>query len=666
MKLGRAPFLLLDGRAGWREQQLENLVLDIDALTLAPVPESGQPLSDPAGTLGGLALPSGVALAPDGSVVLVDPGTGELKRYDACEGRFETLPCSRPAYRGRGLAVSRRGDLYVTDGERLSVYTLKGLVLRWSWAPKEAWDPRDVVVDDRCHAYVADRSGGIVHVLDARGLRLDPLPHAGGARLSQPVHLAFDRAGRLYVVQEDDERVAVLDTGSGALLETVTQVDDIRDRFDPPPIEVDPEGGLTLPGPEGRPLRFDRFGNPLSSPATAIAATRFEAAGVYLSQPLDSGIDRCRWHSVELVARAAAGGRLAVETFTANTELALAQVLSLSPERWAAGPLLTTSTVGGDEWDCLVLSPPGRFLWLRLTLAGDGASTPEVESIRVRYPRDSSLRHLPAVYREEPTSADFLDRFLSIFDTIRRRLTERVDDFASHLDPYGAPDVENEQDVSFLSWLASWLGLALDRTWPTERRRRLVAEAHELFRLRGTLQGVRRHVEVYAGVEPRILEGFKLRRLLFVDESRLGGSSELWGPEIVRRLQLDAFSRIGEVELIDRDDPLHDPFAHFANRFTVFVPARAGLDAKAVERIVALARPAHTEGEVRLVEPRLRIGTQAFIGVDTVVGKYPDRVVLDEARIGHETVLGASAEEAQAPHLRIGRTTRIGPGLVID
>ena len=50
---------------------------------------------------------------------------------------------------------------------------------------------------------------------------------------------------------------------------------------------------------------------------------------------------------------------------------------------------------------------------------GDGSATPVLEKVKVYYPRASSLQYLPAVYREDPVSADFTARFLSIFDTWR-------------------------------------------------------------------------------------------------------------------------------------------------------------------------------------------------------------------------------------------------------
>jgi phage tail-like protein len=58
----------------------------------------------------------------------------------------------------------------------------------------------------------------------------------------------------------------------------------------------------------------------------------------------------------------------------------------------------------------------------------------------------------------------------------------------------------------FLPWLATWLGLALDRHWPEERRRQLLAEAMDLYRWRGTQYGLQRMLEVCTGLSSTITE----------------------------------------------------------------------------------------------------------------------------------------------------------------
>jgi len=231
-------------------------------------------------------------------------------------------------------------------------------------------------------------------------------------------------------------------------------------------------------------------------------------------------------------------------------------------------------------------------------------------------------------------------------------------------------DEPGSGDGDFLSWLASWLDLTLDRHWPEWKRRRLLQQAHRLYRLRGTPEGLRLHIKLYLDAEPQILEHFKLRRWLFVDHARLGDQTALWGKQIVKRLQLDENSQIGAFQLTDSGDPLHDPFHHQAHQFTVFAPSRSAADSavqkQTLERILEMAKPAHTLGSIQLVEPRFRIGIQSFVGVDTIVGRYPSEVIEGKGNLGFDTVLGPSQDEQQSPTIRVGIRSRIGSSTLID
>lgn len=98
------------------------------------------------------------------------------------------------------------------------------------------------------------------------------------------------------------------------------------------------------------------------------------------------------------------------------------------------------------------------------------------------------LRDLPIIFHEQ----DFLGRFLQIFESIWEPLEQRED----HIDMYFSP---RTCPVSFISWLASWLHIALNPHWPETRRRALIAEAMELYRWRGTKYGLTRLLEVCTG-----------------------------------------------------------------------------------------------------------------------------------------------------------------------
>lgn len=756
MAHGTKEHLLLDARAGWRDARLSPGLEKLGGrLRLRTQPGSLRPLADASGSFGGLALPTGLAVSGDGRVLVLDTGADTVKEFDPCGEVFRELPCvggtgSEPRrFRGpRGLAVSRRGDLYVADTEnrRVQIFALKGLALRSIWGPLRVvrdgveigvretaasapkvgdsaaacasaavfepgtWRPWDVVLSEDCRAFVSDYENGLVHVFDSKGRWQTAYTGEGTAEgegvgeaappFERPTHLALDKECRLYVVQEGKDYVTVLDAG-GKFAGQVKGPDEVRGRFCPAAVAVDAEGRLCVSdrltrrvysfaaggdgalkpascwrGFEGESLglAFDLAGNALVSDAgrRAIclleARATYELEGRYFSEPLDSRIYRCQWHRVVLDACVAPGTQIRVDTFSAESPKTAAEVAGLPESRWATAQ--THARVGSGEWDCLVQSPPGRFLWLRLSFASEGAETPELCAARVHFPRASSLQYLPGVYSEDEQGRDFLDRFLSIFDTLRDQLSEKLDRLASYFDPASAPaEAARPGAADFLSWLASWLDLSLERHWPEEKRRRLVAEAHRLYALRGTPEGLRLHLRLYTGAEPRLVEHFRLRRWAFVGHARLGEQTALWSERVVGRLQLDEFSRIGEFQLLDTGDPLRDPFHAYAHRLTVFVPLRAEAsetERRTVERIVEMAKPAHVLARVEFVRPRLRVGVQSFVGVDTVVGRYPAETVAGRARLGYDSMLGPSRDEAAPPTMRVGVRARVGTSTLID
>ena len=67
-------------------------------------------------------------------------------------------------------------------------------------------------------------------------------------------------------------------------------------------------------------------------------------------------------------------------------------------------------------------------------------------------------------------------------------------------------------------------------------------------------------------------------------------------------------------------------FADVAHRFCVHVYAAELRSAGALENVHAVVereKPAHTSFHLRVIEPRMRVGVQACIGVDTIVAAGP-------------------------------------------
>ena len=164
---------------------------------------------------------------------------------------------------------------------------------------------------------------------------------------------------------------------------------------------------------------FSWYGRPWSPSTTIVLPPQFVERGQLLTLAIDSGIPRCRWHRVRMDADIPSGTTVAIAVSTSEEHVPTSQA---APDQEWSG--FAVGTPHWADWqnaelnsgDFLVQQPPGRYLFLRLRLAGDGFHTPSVQRIRLDFPRQTSLDQLPFVYRENPQAEDFSERFLSLFD----------------------------------------------------------------------------------------------------------------------------------------------------------------------------------------------------------------------------------------------------------
>lgn len=738
--------LRLGGGPGWQPlaAALRNVAFSGPdaALTLARQPGLARSLAEPNGSFGGLRPPSNVALGPGGEIYLLDRARLTLRIFDPCACAFLDAPCFGGRGAGRrelqnpgGIGICA-GNLFVCDtgNRRLGVFALRGYTLRGHWSPPpnataQPWSPVAVAFDGKGRVYVSDPANGAAHQFSSAGTWLGMRDGLGSVS-----HLAVDCRDRVLVVTVGGRGAEALSIDfdapgdrRGLDLQAASGL------FPPLPFAVDADGRLHLGGlcpsteeaepgclagpraPDGaageQPERgvFTADGQPWQPPAGAAVKTAlvYQPEGEYVSAALDSFIYRCQWHRVLLEGETVPGSFVIVSTFTSEVALPDTEVRALPPEAWQTGA--TARLERGAGWDCLVMSPPGRFLWLRLELRSTGMVTPRVGGAEIEFPRISLRRYLPAVFGEEPASADFTDRFLAIFDTSLRSIESKLDRLAAYFDPGSAPAGEDGA-ADFLDWLASWIGITLERRWPVARKRRFLKQVGALFPLRGTREGLRRQLLVYFGMdgaacccpddrpagrceaEPRncrapepprcawqppelILEHFQLRRWLFVGAGRPGEQAALWGEGVANRSRLDHSATVDVTQLRMTPDPVRDPFLAYAHRFTVLAPGCFGKDEanrRALQNLLTRESPAHTTFEVRYVEPRFRIGMQSTIGLDAVIGRIPEGARLDDGAgpgdahlLGRDTVL-ADGAGAGGPSLRVGKTSQVGGATRLD
>ena len=350
---------------------------------------------------------------------------------------------------------------------------------------------------------------------------------------------------------------------------------------------------------------------------TEVPRPRFEREGSLDALLFDGKEPATVWHRLFLDACIPPGSAVEVESRAAD-ELDL---LAATPWHREPAPGLRP---GGSErawhpasagaspddgtWELLFQEAKGRWLELRLRFSGNGRSTPRLGALRVHYPRFSYLeRYLPAVYREDPASASFLDRFLANFEGFFTEIEGRVAGIQTLFDPRTAP-------TEALDWLAGWLGAVLDPDWGEDRRRLFLAHAFELYRRRGTPRGLVQAVRLATDDCPD--------EDLFNDP---GTGSSAGTPFNVRLVESFRARRLPGTVL--GDAAAASAIARAAHRFTVLVPV--GPELSPGERLARLDRvratverekPSHTEFDVRLYWALFRVGS-ARVALDTALGE---------------------------------------------
>ena len=125
--------------------------------------------------------------------------------------------------------------------------------------------------------------------------------------------------------------------------------------------------------------------------------------------------------------------------------------------------------------------------------------------------------------------------------------------------------------LPILPWLSTWVSLALDENWPQLKRRRLIKEAVELYRWRGTRWGLTRYLELYTGITPEIN-----------DQPFIG-------------------MRLGREALLGRHTVLGDVPPH-TFVLTLAMTGPGQVNEQKVHEIIQANKPAHAAYELRIVE----------------------------------------------------------------
>jgi DNA-binding beta-propeller fold protein YncE len=180
---------------------------------------------------GQLQGPRGMALAPDGSLYVADTFNHRIQHF-AADGTFikqwgsfaDVAKSEAPMgtfYEPWGIAVGLDGSVYVADtwNHRVQKFTADGEpITMWGHGISQDsqdmlgfYGPRSIVVDAKRHVLVTDTGNARVIVFDENGTPLTQFGSPGLelGQFAEPVGLALDAEGQLYVADTWNQRIQV-------------------------------------------------------------------------------------------------------------------------------------------------------------------------------------------------------------------------------------------------------------------------------------------------------------------------------------------------------------------------------------------------------------------------------------------------------------------------
>lgn len=231
--------------------------------------------------------------------------------------------------------------------------------------------------------------------------------------------------------------------------------------------------------------------------------------------------------------------------------------------------------------DILLNEVKGRYLFFLAELYAQAGTGPEIEEMTLFFPREDWLRFLPGVYRREKAGADFTARYLGLFQSFYDDCDRQIRQSSLLLNPADA-------EASVLKQLGEWFQLEDIYIWPEEKLRLLLKNVPGLFERTGTAQGMREIVCLYTGEEPILIE--------------CGGLSGLPGGERYERLYGN------------------DPYQFVLLIREKYVPTAR--DYQALLCIIRQMKPAHMETRVVPLRQKLVLGSDTYLGINSVLGNY--------------------------------------------
>jgi phage tail-like protein len=704
-------FLYLNREGRWLDFQWSGLRLASDgALELFSAPRLDDPLAAPPGPPP--SAPGGIAVDDTGRVFTSVSDENRIVVAGGCDPAEKPLLCLTESP-GLGPLTAPRGLLVLSDPDRLVIADsgnrrlvfcdLMDFAVREVWGMLRPHTPSERF--DTPWMVAAESDGRTLYVLDVGRQRVDKytrsadlavafgdavadsglVPSPGAlavsgrgtdvrvfiADLSANAIFVFDHTGT-PLKDSSDTAIKITWPGLGAVLSLATSDTTlfVGDNTQARILAFGLQHGFPFAGEAAgfrgtvAAMAVDRrTGSLLVQTDGSARPVALHQAGAYLgsailwSKPLSAGPSGVAWNRL----------RAWIDN-TSGSHVEFYYALSNEPNEPPVDPAADNpfqdpawQALPADVEDFLLAGDKARYLFLGARFSSDRLGTPRLSQLRVDFDMTSYTHYLPMIYRQPGDQADFLKRFVSLF----QGLFEDVEDEIGRLDrlfsPMAAP-------AAALPWLATWLAVNLDQGESEARIRSTIAGAFQRYRWRGTVEGLRLALLEDAGIHAVISEPIAASTFFAMGPgSDCSGSGTIGSPPLGIGTRLTSTEPggavLGATAVLDHsylitDAQFGEPlFEEAAWQFIVEVHRReAYSDARLqlIRDIVDREKPAHTMYRLVVIEPTMRVGRQARIGIDAVVAGEPEPGWLGDGQAGLR--LGG------APPLRVG-VSRLGEDL---
>lgn len=232
--------------------------------------------------------------------------------------------------------------------------------------------------------------------------------------------------------------------------------------------------------------------------------------------------------------------------------------------------------------------------------------------------RESYIKWLPAIYqRSDATGRNYVRDVLWIIQHLFGSIESVLDGIHLYFDSYETPE-------QFLPWLAAWSAMILEPDWPIAKKRRLIKKAMELYRLRGTVRGLKLFISLFTGFEPHLAE----------NEWPFNG------------FRIGVSSTVGiDTVILPPVDKSHSFVVVMPHEFRDTSPE----EIIRLHEIIDKERPSHTTYMLKFAEPKIPVEEREFYRIGVTSGVNIGQEVVTPLPMNEETGEPELPKEPEMP-----------------